>query len=107
LIDLGAPRRIVGPQIRRAVSGREIAQDRLGFPHHDVAVLDHRDLAVRVQGSKGGHVQPAELAPDIDPPIGQTEFLQQPSDLLHIEGGGAPVKGDHGRLLRRCRASVS
>src|SRR5262249_21945177 len=61
-VDMGSLRGVIGPEACGAVSRREVAQDRMRLPHCQLAVLEHRHSAMRIERAEGGLVQATEAA---------------------------------------------
>ena len=94
-IDERAPRGVARPQRVVAVARREIAQDRVGFPHHEAIVVDHGDPPVRIHGEERGIVQSAECAAGVDVGVWQAELADEPQGLLHVERAAASPDAEH------------
>src|SRR6266508_642846 len=57
-----ALRRTFAPELAATVTGREIAKDRMRFPHHRSVVVDDGDTTVRVHRAEFRRIEAAEGA---------------------------------------------
>jgi hypothetical protein len=88
----GSVRRPQGPA---AVSGTEVADDVVGFPHHEPGIVDDGNAPMRIDGEECGGVQSSECAADIDALMGQPELCDHPHHLLHVERTAASPHFEH------------
>src|SRR5262249_59847836 len=88
-----------GPQSAAIVTGRHVSENGMGFPHRQIAILDHRYASMGVQGPKRRLVEPSEVAAGRDVLMGQTELADEPKHFLDIEGVAASPNLEHGRPL--------
>src|SRR5207247_857034 len=105
-IDPRARGRVRGPQAALIVAGGQISEDSVGFPHRQIAILDHRYASMGVQCSKRRLVEPAEIAAGGDVLMGQTELADEPKHFLDIEGVAASPNLEHGRPLLMAGAAI-
>src|SRR5215475_14987405 len=71
----------------------------MGFPHRQIAILDHRYASVRVQRPKRRLVESAEAAAGGDVLVGKTELADEPKHFLDVEGAAASPNLEHRRFL--------
>src|ERR1043166_732841 len=90
---------ILAPERALAVARREVAQDRVGFPHRRLAVDNHGHAAVRVHGAERGCVEPAEGAAQFNMTVREAQLAHEPHDLLHVERTLAAVDGEHDQIV--------
>src|SRR5262249_54425250 len=88
-----------GAQYAAIVAGGQVPENGMGFPHRQIAILDHRYASMGVQRPKRRLVEPSEVAAGGDVLMGQTELADQPKHFLDIEGVAASPNLEHGRPL--------
>jgi hypothetical protein len=97
LIDL---RLLGGIRRREAVLGalgREVFEDRRGFPQHDPVVLERRDATVGIPGEVLRRAQLALLEIERDPIERNAELGRQQAHLVRVRGALSVVELDrHG-----------
>src|SRR5262249_1961845 len=93
-LDHGALGRARSGQ-RRPMDGGEIAKDGMGFPDHEIAVDQGRNLRRGVELAVCLGQRVAELAAVVLANIGQPEFLQAEDDLLHVSRRLSAEQSDH------------
>src|SRR5262245_58427642 len=98
-VDARALGRVRGPQAAAIVAGGEVSQNGVGFPHRQIAILDHRYASVRVQRPERRLIEPAEVAAGGDVLMGKTELADEPKHFLDVEGAAASPNLEHGRFL--------
>src|SRR5262245_54856333 len=91
--------RIRGPQSAAIVAGRQIPENGMGFPHREIAILDHGYASMGVQRPKRRLVEPSEAAAGGDVLVGKPELADEPKHFLDIEGVAASRNLEHGRPL--------
>src|SRR5205085_9383526 len=84
---------------RRPMHGGEIAKDRMGFPDHEIAVDQGRDLRGRIELAIALGQRVAELTTVILASIRNPEFFQTEDDLLHVSRRLPSEQSDHVILL--------
>src|SRR5689334_17689601 len=82
-----------------AMARGQIAQDRVRFPYDHAVIVDDRDVTVRVHGPELGRIEAAELTARFDMPMFESQLVDQPHDLLQVEGT-APSPDCQHRALR-------
>src|SRR6516162_11068040 len=82
-------------QVPARIGGAEIAQDRVRFPDHLVAVRDGGHAPVGIEPQVGRIVVAAERPRPIDALERDAELDAAPQHLLHVERGAAPPDLDH------------
>ncbi|MNE41584.1 hypothetical protein D3C80_1356640 [compost metagenome] len=82
-VRAGAQLQVDRLELRR-VFRHQVADDGVGLPEHEVAVLDHRHQAVGVLRPVGRLVDHAERAAGIDRFIGQPGLFRAPQRLAHV-----------------------
>src|SRR5262249_15970750 len=80
---------------RRPMHGGEIAKDGMGFPDHELAIDQGRDLRRGVELAICLGQRIAELAAVVLADIGQAEFLQAEDDLLYVSRRLSAEQSDH------------
>src|SRR5262249_56853864 len=61
-VDARARGRVRGPQSAAIVAGGQVPENGMGFPHRQIAILDHRYASMGVQRPKRRLVEPSEVA---------------------------------------------
>src|SRR5262249_34700056 len=98
--------RVCGPQSAAIVAGRQIPENGMGFPHRQIAILDHRYASMGVQRPKRRLVESAEAAAGGDVLMGETELADEPKHFLDVEGVAASPNLEHGRPLLPAGAAM-
>ena len=81
-VDLGALARVCGEEVVAALASGQVAEDRVRFGQHDVAVDQRRDAAERVD--REVPVGPRRLERHRAPLVGEPEHAQQEPHLLRV-----------------------
>jgi len=73
---------------------REIQQDRIAVEHHGLAIYDHRDLGIGVEGLECGIVLLALAGVDRQHFVLESGLFEEKGNL-HRVGGGGVIEPDH------------
>jgi len=77
----------------------QVAADAVGFPQHEVAIADHRHLAVRVERVQGREeIRIVAVGPEL--PVLQAQLGAQPLHLAHVDRRRLSQKIQHGAIRR-------
>ena len=98
-LDMGARYRVLRVKPLAVAGRREIAADRVRFPHDEVAVDDGRHQAVGVELEIFGILIAAERPSPIGALISDVELGAAPQHLLHVGGARASPDLQHGIFL--------
>src|SRR5262249_54891652 len=88
------------------VAGRQIPENGMGFPHRQIAILDHRYASMGVQRPKRRLVESAEAAAGGGVVMGGTRLGDEPKHFLDVEGVAASPNLEHGRPLLPAGAAM-
>ncbi|MNN24893.1 hypothetical protein D3C81_1383430 [compost metagenome] len=86
LIHPGPSHGLGGVHRRIAITRGQVADDGVGLPQREVAVLNHRDHGIGVQGQEGGRVGGLEACAPVFALEGNIELDAGPEDLAHVDG---------------------
>src|SRR5262245_42169957 len=90
--------RVCGPQSAAIVASGQVPENGMGFPHRQIAILDHRHASMGVQRPKRRRIEPAEVAAGGDVLMGKTELADEPKHFLDVEGAAASPNLEHRRF---------
>ncbi|KGS20454.1 hypothetical protein X941_5805 [Burkholderia pseudomallei MSHR5569] len=85
LVDACPRMGLDGIQVRTAVPVRQIADDRVRFPEHEVAVHEHRHEAIRIQREEFGRLSRPESRPPIFALVCELQFRARPQHLADVD----------------------
>ncbi|KGD43639.1 hypothetical protein DO72_5833 [Burkholderia pseudomallei] len=85
LVDARPRMGLDGIQVRAAVPVRQIADDRVRFPEHEVAVHEHRHEAIRIQREEFGRLSRPESRPPIFALVCELQFRARPQHLADVD----------------------
>ena len=82
-------------ELSRAVARGEIANDAVGFPQREIAVLQRGHQAIGIEREIGRLLIAAEFPADVDALVLEPELTDRPHHLLHVGRGVAPPNFQH------------
>ena len=87
---------VLGVEVGAAVLVGQVAHDRVALAQAEVAVVDHRHDAHRIDLAEHRIVRRPEAAAPVLALVAQAELVQHPEHLAHVDGVGASVDLEHG-----------
>ncbi len=89
LVDPGPRLRLARVEPGGAITRGQVADDAVGFPQGEVAILDHRDHGIGVQRKELGAVRGLEARPPVFALERDLELGARPQNFSYIDGGGS------------------
>src|SRR6516225_6635986 len=85
LVGSRSKRPSIGPQVRRAMLARQIADDDVGLPKDETVILDRWDKAVWIEPAVLRGVYYSERAACVDALVRESHLLTTPEHFLNVD----------------------